>query len=91
VPIPILIVHGTDDNIVPFAMGERLYAAAKAPKRMLRADGGSHHNLTASHFDQYQLAVSEHFGLHLNGTAQAASMPSGAGLGAAATAESATR
>lgn len=63
VKIPILIVHGTADNIVPFSMGERLYAAAKAPKRLLRAEGGSHHNLAAAYFDDYQRAVSEHFGL----------------------------
>ncbi|MEO8385956.1 MAG: alpha/beta fold hydrolase [Betaproteobacteria bacterium] len=65
VKIPILFVHGSADNIVPFAMGEQLYAAAKAPKRLFRAEGGSHHNLAAAYFDDYQRAVSEHFGLHL--------------------------
>ena len=61
VTIPVLVAHGTDDSIVPFTMGERLYAAIKAPKRFLRAEGGSHHNLTASYFDDYQKAIYELF------------------------------
>ena len=87
--IPILFVHGTDDNIVPFAMSERLYAAAKPPKRLLRAERGSHHNLTASHFGEYQRAVSDHVGLNKrNAESGAASV--GAGPGAAVKTDSAT-
>ena len=89
VTIPVLFVHGTADNIVPFTMGERLYAAAKAPKRLLRADGGSHHNLAAGYFSEYQRAVSEHFGLNLNDAPQ--SGLSTLGLGAAAKAVSVTQ
>ena len=63
VKIPILFAHGTHDDIVPFNMSERLFAAANAPKRFLRAEGGSHHNLTANYFDEYSRAVHEHFGL----------------------------
>jgi uncharacterized protein len=66
VKIPILFAHGTDDNVVPYAMSERLFAAAKASKRLLRVEGGSHHNLTANFFAEYQRAVAEHFGLVLN-------------------------
>ena len=89
VKIPILLVHGTNDDIVPFAMSERLFAAAKARKRFFRAEGGSHHNLTANFFDEYQRAVSEHFGLNLNRVAQ--SVAPAASVGAAAKADSATR
>ena len=91
VKIPILIVHGTADTIVPFVMGERLYAAAKAPKRMLRAEGGSHHNLTANFFDDYLRAVAEHFGLNLPRAAQSAGGGVGTGFGAAVSADSGTR
>ena len=89
VTIPVLFVHGTADNIVPFTMSERLYAAAKAPKRLLRAEGGSHHNLAAGYFSEYQRAVSEHFGLDLNRAPQ--SGLSALGLGAAAKADSVTQ
>jgi alpha-beta hydrolase superfamily lysophospholipase len=64
VRVPILIAHGTADDIVPFSLGEKLFAAAKAPKRFLRAEGGSHHNLTANFFDDYKSAVYEHFKLN---------------------------
>jgi alpha-beta hydrolase superfamily lysophospholipase len=63
VKVPLLIAHGTEDSVVPFQMGERLYAAATAHKRFFRADGGSHHNLTSRFFDDYASAVSEHFAL----------------------------
>jgi fermentation-respiration switch protein FrsA (DUF1100 family) len=71
VTMPVLVAHGTADEIVPFAMGERLFAAAKAPKRFFRAEGGSHHNLTGSFFDDYQKAVFELFKLNGQGGANA--------------------
>lgn len=67
--MPILFAHGTDDDIVPFNMSERLFAAAKAPKRFFRAEGGNHHNLTANYFDEYSRAVKEHFGLKMSSVA----------------------
>jgi hypothetical protein len=42
VKAPILILHGTNDQVIPFAFGERLYAAAPEPKRFVRIEGGSH-------------------------------------------------
>lgn len=60
---PLLIVHGTSDAIVPFEMGERLFAAATAPKRFIRVEGGSHHNLSAVANDQYRAALGELFRL----------------------------
>jgi fermentation-respiration switch protein FrsA (DUF1100 family) len=42
VKAPILILHGTDDRTIPFAFGERLYAAAPEPKRFIRIEGGGH-------------------------------------------------
>ena len=41
--VPLLIVHGDRDEIVPFELGERLFAAAREPKRFVRARG-AHHN-----------------------------------------------
>jgi uncharacterized protein len=61
--MPILLAHGTRDEIIPFSMSERLFAAAKAPKRFVRAEGGNHHNLTSNYFDDYSKAVREHFGV----------------------------
>src|SRR5262245_15488287 len=43
VGVPVLIAHGDRDEIVPFALGEELFAAAREPRRFLRL-AGAHHN-----------------------------------------------
>jgi fermentation-respiration switch protein FrsA (DUF1100 family) len=42
---PILIVHGTRDEVVPLAMGQQLFAAAPEPKRFYPVEGAGHNNL----------------------------------------------
>lgn len=42
--VPILIVHGDQDETVPFLMGERLFAAASEPKEFLRVPGAGHND-----------------------------------------------
>jgi uncharacterized protein len=42
---PVLILHGTDDAVVPLAFGERLFALANEPKRLVRFAGGGHVDL----------------------------------------------
>jgi fermentation-respiration switch protein FrsA (DUF1100 family) len=41
--VPLFVAHGDRDEIVPYELGERLYAAAPEPKRFFRA-AGAHHN-----------------------------------------------
>jgi fermentation-respiration switch protein FrsA (DUF1100 family) len=38
-PVPLLLIHGTEDAIVPFRHGEALFAAAREPKVFLSYDG----------------------------------------------------
>lgn len=40
IAMPKLLLHATDDLVIPFAFGERLYAAASAPKEFVRLTGG---------------------------------------------------
>ena len=61
VKVPVMVGHGTRDSVVPFEMGEELYAAARAPKRFVRVEGAGHHNLNYAGFDQYREAISELF------------------------------
>jgi len=42
---PISIVHGTRDQVVPFSMGQRLFAAAPEPKFFFPVEGAGHNNL----------------------------------------------
>lgn len=63
--LPILVVHGTSDSVVPYEMGERLFAAATGPKRFISVEGGTHHNLSSIANDQYRAALRELFHLSL--------------------------
>jgi len=40
VKAPVLVLHSPRDDIIPFAHGEKLYAAAREPKQFLELDGG---------------------------------------------------
>ena len=40
IEVPVLIAHSRDDDIVPFAHGQRLFAAANEPKQFLEMRGG---------------------------------------------------
>jgi fermentation-respiration switch protein FrsA (DUF1100 family) len=46
VKVPLLVVHGTNDQTIPIAFGERLFALANEPKRLVRLPGG-HNDLDA--------------------------------------------
>ena len=45
VKVPLLILHGERDQIIPVAQGEALYGLANAPKRLLRFPAGRHEDL----------------------------------------------
>jgi fermentation-respiration switch protein FrsA (DUF1100 family) len=45
VKVPILILHGALDWVVPLAYGERLYKMANEPKRLVRFPRGDHNDL----------------------------------------------
>jgi hypothetical protein len=45
VRMPILIVHGDGDSVVPYAQGERLFALAPEPKTFVRMVGSDHATL----------------------------------------------
>lgn len=57
VAMPKLIMHASDDTIVPYAHGQRLYAAASAPKEWVELKGG--------HMDAF-LDDSAHFWGHVD-------------------------
>jgi fermentation-respiration switch protein FrsA (DUF1100 family) len=41
-PRPVLVVHGDADEVVPYPHAERLFAAAREPKELVRIPGGRH-------------------------------------------------
>jgi uncharacterized protein len=45
---PLLILHGVNDQVVPYAMGERMFELANQPKHIVRFLDGGHENLDAN-------------------------------------------
>ena len=58
VTAPLLVVHGTDDEIVPYRLGRRLYEAAPGRKQFLDIPGGGHNDLMALHSGELWSGVS---------------------------------
>jgi len=52
VQAPILIVHGTRDETVPFSMGQRLFTAAPEPKFFFPVEGAGHNDVMEIGGDQ---------------------------------------
>jgi fermentation-respiration switch protein FrsA (DUF1100 family) len=40
--VPVLVMHGTGDGVIPLSHGQTLYAAAREPKQWLQVEQGSH-------------------------------------------------
>lgn len=40
--LPVLVIHGTDDTLVPPEMALRLYDAVRGPKRLVMVEGATH-------------------------------------------------
>jgi fermentation-respiration switch protein FrsA (DUF1100 family) len=45
VRMPVLVIHGDRDDIVPFAMGEQVFQSAPSPKSFYRVNGADHNQL----------------------------------------------
>jgi len=53
---PKLIIHSTDDEIVPFRLGDKLFQAAGQPKQFLKIRG-THNNAFLSSEDEYKEGI----------------------------------
>jgi fermentation-respiration switch protein FrsA (DUF1100 family) len=42
---PLLIIHGTQDTVIPFTMGQALFARANEPKRFYAVTGADHNEV----------------------------------------------
>lgn len=63
VDMPVLVVHGNNDRLLPSRFSEALFKAAKAPKKLLLIDNASHNNSMWVGDTQYQRAMGELFGV----------------------------
>jgi abhydrolase domain-containing protein 17 len=54
---PVLVIHGVRDEVVPFAHGERLYDAARGPKRHFWVENAGHNDLVPAAGEGYWEAL----------------------------------
>jgi uncharacterized protein len=57
VTAPILVVHCTQDPVLPFQFGEEVYNAARSPKRFFRVDGECHEEASLIEPERYQATL----------------------------------
>jgi pimeloyl-ACP methyl ester carboxylesterase len=57
--LPLLLLHGTHDETIPFGMGRELFAVCKSQKRMYVVDGGLHKDLYSRDPDTLVWAISQ--------------------------------
>lgn len=65
VDVPVLIVHGAEDQYVPSHLSQKLYAAAPGKKKLLLVPGATHNNSMRVGVDAYRAAFAELFGSQL--------------------------
>jgi uncharacterized protein len=53
VAVPVLVIHGDRDRVIPFERGRELYDRISGPKSFLRITGGDHNDLEPSDADAY--------------------------------------
>ena len=63
VKAPVLVVHGSEDRLIPPSLGQALYERAPHPKRFVLVEGGSHHSTNAVGQPLYRQALADLFGL----------------------------
>ena len=71
VSAPLLILHGTDDNVVPHTMSDELYQrAGSSDKHLVKIDGGNHSGVRGS--AESRAAIQEFARMPLKGSTAAA-------------------
>jgi uncharacterized protein len=63
VKAPMLVVHGSEDQLIRPELGRALFECANGPKRFVLVEGGSHHDTHEIGHLQYREAVRDLFGL----------------------------
>lgn len=57
--VPVLFIHGTEDELVPARMSQELFAAANEPKQLFLVPGGHHTDVAEISGEEYLQVVSQ--------------------------------
>jgi fermentation-respiration switch protein FrsA (DUF1100 family) len=56
---PVLVIHGKEDEVIPFWHGERLFQEANEPKLLFWVEGARHNNLSQIASERYKQVLKE--------------------------------
>ena len=62
---PVLVLHSPEDEIMPYALGEKLYQAAREPRQMVRLRGDHNSGFLESQPD-YETALAGFLAAHVD-------------------------
>jgi hypothetical protein len=62
VKVPVMVIHGTQDEVIPFRMGKELFEAANEPKRFWAVEGAGHNDIVEAAGPAYAKQLSEFHG-----------------------------
>lgn len=54
---PIMVIHGTNDRVIPYFMGKEVFDAAMSKKEFVTIGGAGHNNLQDDYAQQYWSAI----------------------------------
>ncbi|NOY72669.1 MAG: alpha/beta hydrolase [Gammaproteobacteria bacterium] len=54
---PLLVIHGTDDSVIPYSMGKKIFDKAKVKKEFVKIKGANHNNLHDVFEQEYWLPI----------------------------------
>jgi fermentation-respiration switch protein FrsA (DUF1100 family) len=76
VHVPVLVIHGDEDEVVPFEQGEAVFGRANEPKQFWRLPGGTHNDLLAAAGQHYVPRLQAFYRTLRSGTSDHSPVPS---------------
>jgi fermentation-respiration switch protein FrsA (DUF1100 family) len=61
VDAPLLVIHGADDQIIPFEMGRELFDAADNPKHFWKIPGATHNDIVEASGSEYRRRLTDFY------------------------------
>jgi hypothetical protein len=61
VQAPVLVIHGTKDQVIDYELGREVFAAAREPKQFWSVEGARHSDIVQVARDQYPARLGEFF------------------------------
>ncbi len=56
---PLLVIHGTNDSVVPYSMGEKIFERATTEKKWVKIKGADHNNLQHEYSQEYWRSIGQ--------------------------------